>query len=536
MNDTSRPGNIRAARYSHYFDYIIAAGLVVFWVIFLCKRAAGFDFIDDKGVFEVQDNFASLHSVYRLAAGYIQQDLQIRFRPLYDVYYLTEALTFGSHFLLWSIWNAVIAAATSFVLFLFCRNLGYPAAACVLLPLLTLLGPQIQAYWLRVCQEAFGMLLTAVSLLAMERSCCAPRRRWLYGGLFVLFTICVSLVKESFILLIPALVFWKIWLLHDRDHVSWKAAIRANLVPGIILFIAMTAELFAIMHLGLNSNPDTYFGVQARELLTKLLLSVWQFWKVSDICIAALLVLAFLVWRFGCRFWNLPRIHTKDFLPLVILIVLWLGPQTLLYAKQGITGLWRYLLPGVFAIQFGFIWCYGYARLKSPAFGRVVLVILVVAVAWDFVMATTLLCHVESQRGSVQKYLKTIADSTTSDSTILVVADPFYNYEYTEAVHKYITHAIGRDPKNLYLFQTQIAPYDTEFKRRLSQNDRPKFWFHGNLYDTIPRDRQIDCVVIPAETEKSFLAHGGSRIIGSGYSREDIDHRWIVYRIHRQGA
>jgi hypothetical protein len=143
----------------------------------------------------------------------------LRFRPVFELHRRVMTVVLGTDFTAWSIYFGILAVLTSFFLFLFLRKTGFSIVEALLFAVLTLLGEQAALWWKLGTNETIGMFILSLALLFMALSVdsTGKKKKILYETLFIFFTILASWCKESFILMIPALVAWKIWLTHQKS-------------------------------------------------------------------------------------------------------------------------------------------------------------------------------------------------------------------------------------------------------------------------------------------------------------------------------
>ena len=80
---------------------------------------SGYHLIDDSQIV-TQDHLMPRSGFSKVTHGLIENDLSIRFRPVYYLHRSVEIFIFHQNFLAWSIYTGLIAVATSFFFFLFC--------------------------------------------------------------------------------------------------------------------------------------------------------------------------------------------------------------------------------------------------------------------------------------------------------------------------------------------------------------------------------------------------------------------------------
>jgi len=231
----------------------------------------------------------------------------------------------------------------------------------ILFALLALMGEQAATWWKLGPCETFGMFILALALVFMAQSVYGQKKRILYEILFIIFAIIASLTKESFILFIPGLLCWKIWLTYKKTGQSIRAAVFKNWPATIILLAVIGAELVYIVNV-IGTTGISYAGYEGFNIplffKTGARLSIYAHAWILLIQLFPL-VLFYKYANPGGR-----KKEIKELAPPVILFMVLVLPQVVLYMKSGIGE--RYLLPGVIGYYFLMIYFFRYIRLRIP--------------------------------------------------------------------------------------------------------------------------------------------------------------------------
>ncbi|MBI5892282.1 MAG: hypothetical protein HZB79_01290 [Deltaproteobacteria bacterium] len=278
-----------------------------------------------------------------------------RFNPVYYIYAVMEVFVFGTNFNMMLAYTSLLAVFTSLFLFLFSRKIGFSLLESVLFSLLSLAGVHAVIWWTAVTNEAFSMFLLSLTLIFMAYSAHSKKNRFVHEILFVVFAILVSLSKESFLLIIPALVFWKIWLYQERHTASWVDAIKNNIVSAIILFLSISIEIFIILKwIGTNPyGPTGGAGISRFEPLSYLILFKDVTLSISTIGLGLVLLAGILLTILADKDTHnfLSKIinFSKELSCPIVLFFLITIPQIIIYSKVGfpynLASLGRYIVP-----------------------------------------------------------------------------------------------------------------------------------------------------------------------------------------------
>jgi len=284
---------------------------LLFWfaILILCGTLfSGYHFMDDHGILTESKEVAN--SNFQKEVKIFKKNLldpKMRFRPFYWVHRRLMLAVMGTDFTAMSIYIGFLAVFTSFFLFLFMKKIGFSVVESILFVGLTLLGEQAAIWWRLGNNETLGMLMLSIALLFMALSVNTwqKRKKILYELLFGLFVILASWSKESFILIIPALVFWKIWLTRQKKQEpgqqeqtnnkqtakgTWLKALKENLVPGIPLLLVCLIELVHVIK-NVGTTKIVYAGYEGFQLANFIKTGIQGFMAVHGWVILLLLIL-----------------------------------------------------------------------------------------------------------------------------------------------------------------------------------------------------------------------------------------------------
>ncbi len=164
---------------------------------------------------------------------------------------------FGTNPHLWHAATLVWGVFTCYLFYIFLRKIGADMASSFVFVLLLVLSGNQNWIWLNLIpQETMGMLLTAVAVWAIAAaSQQGAAHHWdilalaamALGGLF----------KESFVILMPALLLLR-WICQKFfNDESWRETLRRLRLPLAIGALIFVIEITLVMEVFL-SNPDGY--------------------------------------------------------------------------------------------------------------------------------------------------------------------------------------------------------------------------------------------------------------------------------------
>lgn len=521
----------KTTKTQEYFIVLISFLFLVFgFLVFTGTLCSGFHFTDDHGIVRIND-FLKHGDFCQIAKGAILNDLNLRFRPFYYFHRVLQTRLFGINFTLWHIYNGFLAAFCAFFLYLFGRNANFSFAQSLFFSFLTLLGPQAAIWWRLGPSETQGMFFLALCLFFLAKSVYSHRHNALYNLAFVVSLIITSLCKESFIVLIPAILFWKIWLYSSRNKVSFMEAVYKNLFSISLLVLIMLVELYIIITF-VETNKLGYVGVDQNIHLFRLLgKSIYFIIRRAPFILA--LFGMFLI--MGSRLNNNQRFSIYDifkvfidnFLKIIILFSLIFFPQAFLYNK---TGLWeRYLLPAFLAFSFLVIYLQREIResRKISYFSQKIFVIFLIIMLLFKVIPTIHIAKAFTNEGVVtNSFLKSITKNTNENSEILIASDPVGNFEWSISISTYLKLVGNRSNYYFIWIERGCIVHNSEFSERLRKEIKAEF--KDKDLTNIRDFEKIECIAIFPKLEEAFLAQSSAWFKRNKYRREAFN-EFLVY-------
>jgi hypothetical protein len=488
-----------AMRHAPCASPLAAGGIfLLFWfaILTLCGTLfSGYHFMDDHGILRESKDVANfnLQKEVKIFKKNLL-DPKMRFRPFYWVHRRLMLAVMGTDFTTMSIYIGFLAVFTSFFLFLFMKKTGFSVIESFLFVGLTLLGEQAAIWWRLGNNETLGMLMLSIALLFMALSVNTfqKRKKILYEILFGLFVILASWSKESFILIITALIFWKIWLTRQKKQEpnsseqtakgTWLKAIKENLIAGILLLLLFFLELVHVIK-NVGTTKIVYAGYEGFQLANFIKTGLQGFMAVHGWVILLLLILclrrpggrrmAHGAWRFA--FCALRASLRKNFLLIqvfwaFVLTGLIAVPQIVLYMKSGMMD--RYLLPGVMGYTFLMVMLLRYIReTGSKKIVTMIAVLLLAVISLQQLRVTRYTAIGFANDGKqINAWLQSIEQNTEEQDKILVVTHMRRHYEGTISLKMYLDEKSNR--KN-----TLFSPVDLQVKSAAA-----RFWKELNRY------------------------------------------------------
>jgi hypothetical protein len=189
---------------------------------------------------------------------------------------------FSLNFFSLSIFVGVLALFSFSFFYFGARRLGYSITQSFLFVLLMFVGSQASIWWRLGTNETIGIFFLGLSFLFMTK-CLDLKYYRINNILFIIFLIITSLCKESFIIVIPAFIIYKIW----NEKVFFNIKIRESIInnwlsilPAIIVFIELWIIKFVIGtnqigYAGLTSSFAEFINGIKNIILNPASLLVW---------------------------------------------------------------------------------------------------------------------------------------------------------------------------------------------------------------------------------------------------------------------
>lgn len=474
------------------------AGVLLFLV---CTGTldSGYHFIDDHEMLEMHQDLGNM-SVFETSLKWIKRDFDIRFRPMYFLHRILEMKIFGSDFFSLSFYTSLLAAVTFSLFYLGSRKLRFSVLESLVLVLLTFVGPQMAVWWKLGSNETIGMVMLGVAYFFMAR-CTSGKQYFLNSMLFNLFLIAASLSKESFVIVIPAFVVYKVWEESRVFKISFKESAQKNYLLAFSL-LAMVAELWLIFFV-VGTNKIGYAGTpsSAKELLLgikntlvrKDMLGEW----VKLITAVAVIFLFQIVSQGFSNKASKRNPWTEAFSALIFSFLI-VFPNLVLNAKTGMVE--RYLLPSTFGLAFLVVVLIKNA--KTSVLRWTIVFACAIFLFFSFEVARKSAVAFTEEGIRTNKLLSAVLKYAGPESKILLVVDPVDRFEVSDSFRIYLSY---NGFNNLYVFPVK-RDYRSDFERGLEKTWEK--WFEGRGIENIG-SLPDEIVLIDKNQEKNFFSQSG---------------------------
>ena len=313
---------------------------------------SGFHYVDDHEFAETEFLLKNEHwGIVRTIRSWLVFDSGMRFRPLYYPLRVLTVAVFGINTVAISVLRGFIASLSMTVLYSIGRMTGSNRFFSFLFSLVSIIGYQMAAVWKMGPQENFGTLLMACTFVFLLQFLDNSRPSCAF--LTILSAVCMSLYKESYVLVLPFFACYTVFsgnpvFLHQDDTSSTLSASQSILVKTeknekgrrfmaaffSVLFLASLFLIWATVYRGRQSG-----SLSRSELFSGILNSCSTDLRWYILFSVLMLFIFFSYWDKARHYW-------REYL----LLFCFLLPQMLLYIRNMTE---RYILP----------WSVGYAAM-----------------------------------------------------------------------------------------------------------------------------------------------------------------------------
>lgn len=262
-----------------------------------------------------------------------------RFRPLYAPLRFLTILLFGNQLFYYSLLKALETILTFYFLFCLGRRLKGSFITSIVFALIGFMGYQSPIWWKLGPQEVQGALFFALGMLFMEKW--LQEKKKADGVLSFLFFLIMSNWKESFILLLPFVALYLIYRTEDdtgeQGHYLRRLGRRIRRQGVYLSAIGILfAAIILIIVLKIGTNDYAGAGISTSIGIRTIVESYYYAFghELKYYAVLTPIMLAVLL-----TFWSDLKKMWKE----VLLLLVFLGPQLLLYGKEAMSE--RYIVP-----------------------------------------------------------------------------------------------------------------------------------------------------------------------------------------------
>jgi len=463
-------------------DIIVVIAIIMGIFIFLGITGnldTAFHFTDDSEILRFTNELQT-ESIVSVVAGKLKSDLNMRFRPFYFINRVIEAKIFGNNFTLWSIWNAVLASATFTFFYVGMRKLSYSIFESLLFIMFAFVGLQMAIWWRLGPNETIGTFFLGLTFYFMINS---EKRHALNTVLFCICLIITMLCKESFIIIAPAFIVFKLWYEKNKYELSIKETLRNNYLL-VIPFLVMCFSLWLIIFV-IGTNKIIYAGLNSDFNIIPLVNGSYRILRNSFFEIEMIIILSLLLIYYELKDEKEFRAILIELILPAIFAFLIVVPNLILYAKSGMDE--RYLLPSTIGFAFLAVSILRIINKNHSWLFKLLVVIILIIFAKPTNMVVKRARDFANEGFQTEKMLAAIIENSNEKSNILLVTNPAHYSEWSNSLRTYLSLT---NDINLYAFPVNDE-YDNDFYKFLAEAWHSRF--EGRKFQDIKGE--IDIIV-----------------------------------------
>jgi hypothetical protein len=329
----------------HLSALLIIAAIGFAFVIASGSLFSGYHFMDCSAY--IRCKYAMQNTSWlRFIIDNTVSELGGRFRPLFYLNDLYSTFLWGDNMLLQGLWQIVENIAAAFLIYIIGRRLKWGMSDSLLMAGITLIGTQSAIFFQTRTIESIALIFLLLSWLSLtgfvkygggELSRLNHFKRIASYTAFVFFVICTALIKENFILTLPATyVFY--CMIYDRSHSIglWTTFLRTWKTAALLFVLTLAALASVLLFAGSDFG---YAGMETSAGLMPYLKSASYLYIMTG-AILAFAAIAFVLHKRKHTPWR--RTASEWVYPVLLFAAMTL-PQIVLYAKSNIID--RYIIP-----------------------------------------------------------------------------------------------------------------------------------------------------------------------------------------------
>jgi hypothetical protein len=275
--------------------------------------------------------------------------------------------------------------------------------------------------------EVLGMLFLGLAFFFMSKSL-NKRNHIVKNLLFILFLILASLTKESFMIIVPGMILFKIW--NEKIYIwsSLKESFFKNILLVIPLLVIVIEIYFIRKYVGIGySGLDAKFTDNLHSILSTTLRFVKTY--LNLVIAGLLMVISALVLKKRLAGFNLFAF---------VFFVMIVAPNIILYSKTGLME--RYLLPSAFGLGFLVVSFIKDINENQGGFKKLVVTLVFVSFLPYLVTSFNDARRFSKEGNANKRMFSAISSNYVNGSQVMVIVDPVDSYEISVSLKTYLKY------------------------------------------------------------------------------------------------
>jgi len=492
--------------------------ILAFWSSFYFitgTASSGYHFIDDHTII-VSYNSMQVEgkSFTDTCMHWIRIDYVKRFRPIYWIHRVFQTRVFGLDFFAWSLYLGALAVISTFLMYIFGQLVEFSKEEALLLAFLSFVGLHGAIWWRLGYNEVPGAFFIPVALIFMALSVRSEKGGGLYKVLFVVFAILMSLSKECYIVFLPSIAFFYIWLFIEKRNVTLYESIKHNILHTSILIAVSLAEMSYIVFF-VGTKKMVYAGVEGFHPV-EYIKNIESLFKYGNIGVMLAGIAIILGVKISKKELSIRCVQNNAHH--VILFLLMAIPEAILYTKSGFID--RYLMPGILPLSFFTVYTYRHININMRRFKPVMLFMIILVCANNTrLMANRAFIFTDIGTGTKAMF-RSIERNIEETSPMLVVMNPQVHHECSRSIKLYLATVSRRN--NLYLKQVNNRG-DTVFSKNIKNLEGSmEDWYNHQTLDTMQDKTKFSCIVVFPGLSKYFYRISKNWFVPENYTFESF--------------
>lgn len=494
----------------------------------------GYNIYEDN-VYVTTHSLLDSGSVLKVSSDFIKIDAAVkyRFRPFWAFHLILATYFTGANLTYYTFYIICLGIFSSFFLYKFITIAGYSTIEGIISGLLIVAGPAAIIWSDITDSENIGMFMMSLTLYFLSKSIYPDKSKNVFRIFFMISLLLTSLCKESFILMIPAVIILYLILYAKKENISFVRSLKQNQY-----MVAFSALMFLILILSIvftvGINNQTYAGIDPEFFSLKAIfdyLKIIFSFPVTYLILAGMLILLISDTTKDNIIRKI-RTRIKNHSAIIILFFLITLPQFILYYKTGLDN--RYLLP--FMMGFYFLLIYIIKKVFENknilvSFRIIYISLVFYLIIYEIVFKSVpLLNNFAKSCKETTKLTQAIIDNSTEGSDLLFVMDPVQNYHEVYSMKIFLD---SYDLKEKYYYDFVKSEYvnpvfaDTAFYNRCESDAYTDL---GNGLINLNNNRdQIENIMIFRSLESKFLEKNKDWLKEENYKKEKFGGN-VLYR------
>ena len=468
-------------------------------LLFSPALASGFVLIDDHELLRFASGIqlgTPLELIPAFIRDYLLHDVSIgRVRPLFYVLRVVLAWVLGANPLAWHLVIWAMGVVTALLLYASFRISRLSIIVSLLFAGSVFFSANVSLTWIMLgTGETPGVLLTAVALFSLAQAVYrGDSRKW--DIFLVLAALAAGLCKETFVLIVPALLYARIVLWKITYQRSFGQALRANLsivlCLAIVFFSLVSLDVVVAKIAGAQSYGGSSLVLRGDYLLRLASVGFNAWWQGGF-----LLPVFLMLWSSRRSRWTSSQIglafHTSTF------CALWILPQLLIYStRDAMVGF--HWLPAIIGINIANALALAWLAREDGRLYKI-------GIAW-IALCIVLFSGVTYVRASrfhadavaLNQMLDYLVQNVSHGRTVVIATEPVRNLENTVSMPVHIAWR-GRNDILISLLVVRDPSYPSTVSDVLASGLEQHFAGHNALTDT--QLSQVDAIILftPEET------------------------------------